>query len=77
MVWYIAAGILFLIAIALLVFNYVRDQRYMKKKTSEAMGEEMWEEIQAEREQSMERQKKFKEALKNVEESKKSGPPTA
>jgi hypothetical protein len=63
MVWYISAGILFLIAIALLVFNYVRDQRYLKKKTSEAMGEELWEEIQAEREASMERQRKFKQAL--------------
>ncbi len=67
MVWYIAAAILFILALTLLIFNYVHDRRYMKKKTSEAMSAELWKEIQIEREASLERKKRFKQALEEAE----------
>lgn len=69
MAWYIIGSILLLIALGLLIFNYVRERRYLKKKASEAMRTEMWEEIESEREASRERQKKFHEALEEAEKS--------
>lgn len=69
MAWYIIGGVLFLIALGLLAFNYLRERRYLKKKTSESMSTETWEEIEAEREASRERQKKFHEALEEAQKS--------
>ena len=67
MVWYIISAILFLIAIGILIFNYVRERRFLKRKTSEAMSEEMWEEIEAERDAARERQRKFHDALEEAQ----------
>lgn len=66
MMWYIAAGVLFLIALLLLALRFVLDRRYMRKKTSEAMGRELWEEIQKERKDSERRKDAFREALKDA-----------
>jgi len=67
--WYIAAGILFLIALLLLVLRFVLDRRYMRKKTSEAMGRDLWNEIQEEREDSARRKDAFQSALKGAKQS--------
>jgi len=50
-------------AMGLLAFNYVRDRRYLKKKTSEAMSRELWSDIEEEREQSLGRKERFGKAL--------------
>ena len=68
MVWYLIAGLLILLALTLLILNYLRERRYLKKKTSQAMSPELWGEIEVERKASRERKQKFEEAL---EEAKK------
>jgi hypothetical protein len=65
--WYIAAAILLCIALAILVLQYLKDRRYTKMKTSEALGKKLWDEIQEERESSKERHEKFQQALKSAE----------
>jgi len=70
MIWYIAAGIIFLSAIVLLVGNFLRDKKYMQQKTSESMNPELWEEIETENEALVERKKRFQAALKSEAEKK-------
>jgi hypothetical protein len=64
--WYIAAGALFVIALLLLVLRFVLDRRYMRKKTSEAMGRDLWDEIQEEHRDSERRRDAFRAALKDA-----------
>ena len=70
MIWYIAAGIIFLFAIVLLVGNFLRDKKYMQQKTSESMNPELWEEIETENEALVERKKRFQAALKSETDKK-------
>lgn len=72
MIWYIIALILFLVAVGLMLFQYLRERRYLGSKTSQAMGDQLWQEIQDERESSKERKEKFRAALKQAEKEKKS-----
>lgn len=66
MVWYVIAGVAALVALALLVFNFVRDRRYMRKRTSEAMSRELWGEIEQERALALERRERFKRQLEEA-----------
>jgi hypothetical protein len=66
MIWYWIAGLLTVVALALLIFNYSRDRKYLKKKTSEAMSRGLKEEIEEEREESLRRKKEFDEAMKEA-----------
>ena len=66
MIWYWIAGILTIMAITLLVFNFVRERRYIKKKTSEAMSEELKKEIEEERFDALTRKQKFDDALESA-----------
>ena len=68
MIWYWIAGILATLALALLVFNYVREHRYLKKKTSQAMSRKLWSEIEDEREASLKRKEAFEDALKRAKD---------
>lgn len=68
MIWYWIAGILTVIALGLLVFNYTRDRRYLKKRTSEAMSRKLWTEIEDEREAALKRKEAFEDALKNAKD---------
>ena len=70
MIWYWTAGILTVLALALLVWNYTRERRYIKKKTSEAMSRNLWMEIEDEREVSRERKQRFHEALDEAKKQK-------
>lgn len=71
MVWYIIAGILIVIALAVLAIQFVRDRGYLKKKTSQAIGTKLWDEIQEERESSKVRHEKFLSAMKQAETKEK------
>jgi len=73
MIWYWIAGLLSILALALLVFNYMRERRYLRKKTSEAMSRTLWEEIEVEREASRERKQKFHEAIEDAKKLKAQG----
>ncbi len=66
MIWYWIAGSLTVLALALLIFNYIRERKYLKKKTSEAMSSELREEIEQEREEALKRKREFDEALKDA-----------
>jgi len=68
--WYIAAAILVVIAIAIMVLQYTMDRRHLKSKTSEAMSKKLWEEIQEEREASKERRDRFQKALHEAQKDK-------
>lgn len=68
MIWYWIAGILAALALALLIFNYVRERKYLKKKTSEAMSRKLWTEIEDEREAALKRKEAFEDALKNAKD---------
>ena len=67
MIWYIAAAILFLIAMVLLVWRFILDRRELRNKTSEAMVPELRSAIQEEREESQRRQDAFRTALRDAE----------
>lgn len=49
-----------------LVFLRQRESRYLKKRTREALRPALKEEIEKEREETLERQKKFNEAMKKA-----------
>ena len=63
MVWYIIAGIVAAIALSLLVFNFVRDRRYERKRGLDAMSPGLRAEIEDERAQALERRDNFREAM--------------
>ena len=66
MIWYVISSISFLVVVLLLVYTRIRDRRYEKMKTSEAMRPELWEEIEREREEALAKREKFREALKKA-----------
>lgn len=68
MFWYITAALAFAVAIALLAFARVRDKRFEKMKTSEAINPELRQEIEDERSAARLRREKFTAALKEAEE---------
>jgi len=63
MVWYIVAGIAAAIALTLLVFNFVRDRRYERRRVIDAMSPELRAEIEDERARALDRKERFSEAL--------------
>ena len=54
---------LFLALMGLVVYLWVRERRYLKKKTSEAMSETVWQDVVSEREEALKRRRLFREAL--------------
>ncbi|MDO8462224.1 MAG: hypothetical protein Q7S98_05130 [Deltaproteobacteria bacterium] len=49
-----------------LVFLRQRESRYLKKRTRDALAPRLKEEFEKEREETLERQKKFNEAMKKA-----------
>lgn len=70
MTWYLIAAVVFLIALGLLVFNFLRERRYLKKRVSEAMRSEVRQEIEEERALLLARRERFRSILKKVDENK-------
>ena len=68
MIWYVIAGIAAATAVALLIWNYRRDRRYERQKTSQAMSRELWAEIEEEREAALARRERFRKALLDARE---------
>jgi len=50
--------------LALIVYFRVREQRYLKKKTSETFSKELREQIDEERSESIRKKEKFEEQFK-------------
>lgn len=54
---------LLLILIAGGVYFWMRERRYLKKKTSQTMSDAVWREIVQEREAELKKRRQFREAL--------------
>lgn len=65
-------AILFLLLIGLVIYLWVRERRYLKKKTSEAMSERVWKDVIEEREEALRRRRKFRESLERAKQKKES-----
>ncbi len=73
MVWYIIAGIAISAALAILIYSYVRDRRYERLKTSQAMSPELWQEIEEERNEAIKRRGHWRDALTKAQSEAKGG----
>lgn len=66
--------LLIVITIIVLAVSYFRERRGLKQKTVETIGDKLWHEIDKEREESIERGKKFRRELLEADDRiKKSG----
>ncbi len=63
MIWLI---FLFLVLTAVVLFLWMRERRYLKKKTSEIMSDAMWRDIVREREAVLHKRREFREALERA-----------
>lgn len=52
--------------IGLVVYFWIRERRYLKKKTSEVMGPSVWREIVKERETSLSKRRLFRDTLEKA-----------
>ncbi len=57
-------------SILLVAFLWIKQRRYLKKKASEAMSEEVWQEVVQEREAALEKRRKFREVLEKTKQAK-------
>ena len=57
---------LFLALMGLVIYLWVKQRRYLKKKTSEAMGDSVWQDIVGEREEALKKRRLFREALERA-----------
>ena len=55
--------LLFLGLMGLIVTLWIRERKYLKKKTSETMRDEVWQEVVKEREEALEKRRHFREIL--------------
>ncbi len=68
MFWYIILVVVLVLAIILVGYFYITERRYLAKKTSEVMSQEIKEDIEAEREQALERKNKFQKEMNKAKE---------
>lgn len=54
--------------IGLVLYLWLRERRYLKKKTSEIMGPAVWREIVAEREASLKKRRLFRDTLEKAKQ---------
>lgn len=52
--------------IGLVIFLWLRERRYLKKKTSEAMAPVVWREVVAEREAGLKKRRLFRDTLEKA-----------
>lgn len=57
---------LFLVLLMLVLYLWMRERRFLKKKTSEVMSKEVWQEILQEREEALKKRRTFREALEKA-----------
>lgn len=66
MKWIVIILIFFAIAAAVVIGTFIRDRRYERKKTSEAFGPALRDEIEAERADGLRRRTKFEDEMKKA-----------
>lgn len=57
---------LFLLLTAVVLFLWIRERRFLKKKTSEIMSEPVWRDIVQEREEALAKRRHFRETLEKA-----------
>lgn len=62
--------LIFLAAMAALVYLYFRDRKRERSSVVETMSDRLWDEVSKEREEALLKSKKFKEALERAKEIK-------
>jgi hypothetical protein len=67
MVWYVIGSLAFVAVFVIVIARYVRDRRYERLKTSQAMSRELWGEIEEERGEALKRRERFEQALSEAE----------
>ncbi|MDO8494762.1 MAG: hypothetical protein Q7S68_05445 [Deltaproteobacteria bacterium] len=63
---------LFLALLGVAGFFWIRERRYLKKKTSEVMSEQIWKDVIDEREEALEKRRRFHEALEKAKKREES-----
>jgi len=58
--------VLFIIAIIIVIGTMIRDRQKIKQKTVKSIGDDLWNEIDEERQVSIERGKLFRRTFNNV-----------
>ena len=67
MIWYVFGFCLMVVILVIALLNFIRDRRYLRKRTSEVMRREMREEVDTEAEELRHRHDRFREALHDAE----------
>lgn len=55
-----------LLLFAVTAFFLLRERRYLKKKTSEAMSPAVWQDVVKEREEALRKRRKFQDSLEKA-----------
>jgi len=63
-------SILVFVLLFCLFLVWWRERRYLKRKTSEVMSETLWREIERERAENLEKRRRFRETLREVQNRK-------
>lgn len=58
--------LIFLAALGIILYLYLRDRRREKSSVVETMGDRLWDEIARERDDALLKSKKFKQALEQA-----------
>lgn len=65
MIWIL---LLFSLLMGLLIYFWIRERRYLKKKTSEVMSRRVWKEIVEERETTLQKRRTFRDAFERAKQ---------
>lgn len=67
--------IIFIIALAVLIISvvagYIKDRRDVRRKTVESIGNDLWREMDRERQESIEKGKMFRKTLEDVKKQRR------
>lgn len=64
---YLFLGILFSLVTCLLLFNFFRERRFLKKKAKDTMDQKLRKEIDAERHHDLRKKMKFEDLMRRFE----------
>jgi len=67
--WTIIGIITFIAVLTMLVLFYIHDRKFEKKRPSETMSTDMWDEIAKEKEETLLKAKRFKAELEKAKKA--------
>ena len=57
---------LLIILLGVVSFYWIKERRYLKRKTSEVMSERLWKEVIGEREEALKKRRRFHDTLEKA-----------